>query len=526
MSKIVIIGSGIAGLFAALKLSEAGHDVTIITKERSVDSSTNWAQGGIAGILDKTDGIGMELHIKDTLSSGDGVCDESVVRCVVEEAGDRIRDLLSYGVDFQKEGEEYHLVKEGGHSARRILHAKDATGAEIERALTNSVLNKSNIEVKEYCLGVDLIQRKHGNPERGIKGIWCLDLESGEMISLYADAVLIATGGCGQLWEKTTNPKVASGDGLAMAVRAGACSKDMAFFQFHPTALMAGNEKPFLITEALRGEGGIILDNEGLAEYKTKGGEPENYSFTLKYSKLGSLATRDVVARSCDQRMKITGAKNVWLVTDHLSKEMLQSNFPTIENRLNEFGLSLGVDPLPVAPAAHYMVGGLMVNIQGQVMMKNGKPMPGLYGIGEVACTGMHGANRLASNSLIEAVVFANRAAIHFIENEIDCTENIPNWRADGMQELIEHAPLVRDLETLRKTMTHDVGIVRSFNRLERAKRMLGLLTKEVDLIWRKSNPTRELVEIRNLVLVATHITEDALSRKENKGLHYNIDLI
>jgi len=205
---------------------------------------------------------------------------------------------------------------------------------------------------------------------------------------------------------------------------------------------------------------------------------------------------------------------------------MLQSNFPTIENRLNKFGLSLGVDPLPVAPAAHYMVGGLMVNIQGQVMMKNGKPMPGLYGIGEVACTGMHGANRLASNSLIEAVVFANRAALHFIENEIDCTESIPNWRADGMQELIEHAPLVRDLETLRKTMTHDVGIVRSFNRLERAKRMLGLLTKEVDLIWRKSNPTRELVEIRNLVLVATHITEDALSRKENKGLHYNIDLI
>lgn len=526
MPKIVVIGSGIAGLFAALRLSEAGNQVTIITKERSVDSSTNWAQGGIAGILDKTDGEGKESHITDTLVAGDGLCDRTVVQCVVEEAGDRIRDLLSYGVDFQKEGDDFHLVKEGGHSSRRILHARDATGAEIERALTEAILQKNNIEVREYCLGVDLIQRVHGEPKMGIKGIWCLDLETENMIALYADAVLIATGGCGQLWEKTTNPKVASGDGLAMAVRAGASSKDMAFFQFHPTALMTGNDKPFLITEALRGEGGIILDDSGLKKYNINGGSPEKYSFTLEYSELGSLATRDVVARSCDQRMKITGAKNVWLITDHLPKELLHSNFPTIEKRLNEFGLSLGKDPLPVAPAAHYMVGGLNVDIQGRVMMSDDKPIPGLYGIGEVACTGMHGANRLASNSLLEAVVFANRAAEHFISNPIDSEEEIPKWRADGMQELIEHAPLVRDLETLRKTMTHDVGIVRSFSRLERAGRMLDLLTEEVDLIWRKSLPTRELVEIRNLVLVATHITNDAIQRKENRGLHYNIDLI
>ncbi len=526
MPKVVIIGSGIAGLFAALRLSEAGHNVTIITKERSVDSSTNWAQGGIAGILDKTDGDAMQSHINDTLTAGDGLCDESVVRCVVEEAGDRIRDLLSYGVDFQKEGDEYHLVKEGGHSARRILHAKDATGAEIERALTDAVRSRKNIDIREYTLGVDLIQREHGKPEKGIKGIWCLELDSNNITSIYADAIVIATGGCGQLWEKTTNPKVASGDGLAMAVRAGASSKDMAFFQFHPTALMAGNEKPFLITEALRGEGGIILDAEGLEKYRTLGGKPESYSFTLEYSELGSLATRDVVARSCDQRMKITGAKNVWLITDHLSKELLHTNFPTIEKRLNKFGLSLGIDPLPVAPAAHYMVGGLDVDVQGRVLMSDGREMPGLYAIGEVACTGMHGANRLASNSLLEAVVFANRAAEHFISNPIDAEENVPEWRADGMKKLREHAPLVRDLETLRKTMTHDVGIVRTFSRLNRAKRMLELLTKEVDLIWRKSIPSRELVEIRNLVLVATHITSDAIDRSENKGLHWNIDLI
>jgi len=526
MSKVIIIGSGIAGLFAALRLEKAGHEVIIITKQRPEDSSTNWAQGGIAGILDKTDGKAMEAHIADTLSCGDGLCDVEIVRCVVEEAGDRIRDLLSIGVNFEKDGDEFHLVKEGGHSARRILHAKDATGAEIERALNNAVSASDNITLRSHTLGVDLIQRVHGQPEKGIKGIWCLKLDSGEMESLAGDSVLIATGGCGQLWERTTNPSVASGDGLAMAVRAGAASKDMAFFQFHPTALMAGNSRPFLITEALRGEGGVLLDDEGLISYRKSGSEPKKYSFTLQSSPDGSLATRDIVARSCDQRMKITGADNVWLITDHLSKDKLHSQFPNIESRLNQFELSLARDPLPVAPAAHYMVGGLSVDINGRVLMASGEVIPGLYGIGEVACTGMHGANRLASNSLLEAIVFANRAAEHFNSQTLDNIESVPSWRAEGMLELEEHAPLIRDLETLRKTMTDDVGIVRSFDRLERAKRMLTLLTKEVDMIWNRSIPTRELVELRNLLLVATHITDDALTRNENKGLHWNKDLI
>ena len=526
MSRVIIIGSGIAGLFAALRLDKAGHEVIIITKQRPTDSSTNWAQGGIAGILDKTDGEGMEAHIKDTLSCGDGLCNEEIVRCVVEEAGDRIRDLLSIGVDFEKEGDDFHLVKEGGHSTRRILHAKDATGAEIERALTNAVEASDNITLRPHTLGVDLIQRNHGHPEKGVKGIWCLDLSTGIMEAISADAVLIATGGCGQIWERTTNPSVASGDGLAMAIRAGAAIKDMAFFQFHPTALMAGNIKPFLITEALRGEGGVLLDNEGLTKYRTDGLEPDIYSFTLKSSPEGSLATRDVVARACDQRMKFSGADNVWLITDHLDKEKLHNNFPNIESKLNQYGLSLGVDPLPVAPAAHYMVGGLSVDINGRVLLADGRDMPGLYGIGEVACTGMHGANRLASNSLLEAVVFANRAADHFISQPKNNLENVPLWRAEGMKQLEEHSPLVRDLEALRKTMTDDVGIVRSFSRLQRAKRMLTLLSKEVDLIWRRSLPSRELVELRNLILVATQITEDAINRTENRGLHYNKDLI
>jgi L-aspartate oxidase len=526
MSRVVIIGSGIAGLFAALKLEEAGHEVTIITKQRPEDSSTNWAQGGIAGILDKTDGKGMEAHIADTLSSGDGLCDEEIVRCVVKEAGDRIRDLLSVGVEFEKEGDDFHYVKEGGHTSRRILHAKDATGAEIERALNQAVSDSGNISMRPHTLGVDLIQRTHGTPANGIKGIWCLSLDNGEMEAVAADAILIATGGCGQLWERTTNPSVATGDGLAMAVRAGAASRDMAFFQFHPTALMSENKKPFLITEALRGEGGVLLDSPGLKKYRTGNEAPEKYSFTLEFSSQGSLATRDVVARACDQKMKITGADNVWLVTEHLDSGKLHDHFPNIESRLNKLGLSLGRDALPVAPAAHYMVGGLKVDIEGRVLMEDGNPMPGLYAIGEVACTGMHGANRLASNSLLEAVVFANKSSEHFIANPINNLEKVPNWRAEGMKQLQEHAPLVRDLETLRKTMTDDVGIVRSYERLERAKRMLNLLSNEVDLIWRKSIPSRELVELRNLVLVATHITEDALNRSENKGLHWNKDLI
>ncbi len=539
MSDIAIIGSGIAGLFSALKLANAGHEVTVITKQRLKDSSTNWAQGGIAGILDKTDIGAKESHIEDTLKSGDGLCNESMVREVIEGAAECIFELVNIGVQFEKNQQgEFKLAKEGGHTERRILHAKDATGREIERALTEAAKNHNNISLMRNTLAIDLIQRDYGNPEQGVCGVWCLDQKSREVITVKADSVIIATGGVGQLWSKTTNPGVATGDGVAMAYRCGAAVKDMAFIQFHPTALTVKNDRPFLITEALRGEGGVILDKQGLAMWqkdcqtaKELGQEvpaPSDYSFTLKFSKLGSMATRDIVARAIDDNLKKTGEQNVFLVTSHLDEAMLEESFPNMQTHLDKYNLRLGVDHLPISPAAHYIVGGLDVDRNGRPKLRSkASPMPHLYAIGEVACTGMHGANRLASNSLLEAVVFAKNTANHIIENNPKGTEKaLPDWRADGLNELKEHAPIINDLTMLRDTMSTEVGIVRNFKRLNRASRRLHLLNQEIDMIWKSSLPSREIIELRNLIQVAILVTDDAIDRKENRGLHYNTELV
>ena len=539
MAHIVIIGSGIAGLFAALRLADANHTVTVVTKQRPTDSSTNWAQGGIAAILDKTDGVGLEAHVKDTLQSGDGLCDENVVRTIITEAAERIQDLLRIGVRFEtNEDGAFNLVQEGGHSERRILHAKDATGKEIERALSEGAAQHPNITIKPNTLAIDLIQREHGNPNQGIAGVWCLDQVSQEVLTLSADVIFLATGGVGQLWSTTTNPSVATGDGLAMAYRAGAAVKDMAFIQFHPTALARQDDRPFLITEAVRGEGGVILDNAGLHAWQkaTKKARdegldeplPDGFSFTLAHSPLGSMATRDIVARSIDQTMKQTGSAHVFLVTSHLDQTHLLAHFPTIQKRLDRHGLKLGRDPLPVAPAAHYVVGGLAVDGIGRPHSRDsGAIIPSLYAIGEVACTGMHGANRLASNSLLEAVVYAARAADHIIEtNPIPNEGALPDWRADGLTNLVEHAPAINDRASLRSTMSQEVGIVKRFNRLHRARRRLDLLHEEVDMIWKTALPSREIVELRNMTLVGRLVIEDSLQRKENRGLHFNADLV
>ena len=538
VARIVIIGSGIAGLFAALRLADADHTVTVITKQRPIDSSTNWAQGGIAAILDKTDGVGLESHIEDTLASGDGLCDEEVVRRVIEESGARIHDLLNIGVRFEtNEDGDFHFAKEGGHSQRRILHAKDATGKEIERALNDAASSHIQITLKPNTLAMDLIQREHQNPEKGIAGVWCLDQENNTVFTEPADVLMLATGGVGQLWSQTTNPPVATGDGLAMAYRAGAEVKDMAFIQFHPTALAVKSDRPFLITEAMRGEGGVILDDEGLrnwqAEMKAagdKGSEvlPGPFSFTLKHSPLGSMATRDIVARAIDQRLKETGEPHVYLITSHLDQEHLLKHFPNIQNRLDRHNLKLGRDPLPVSPAAHYIVGGLAVDEFGRPYSRDtGAIIPSLYAIGEVACTGMHGANRLASNSLLEAVVYAARAANHIIEQRPESKDSpLLDWRADGLEDLTEHVSVSNDRESLTNTMSREVGIVRRYNRLHRASRRLQLLAKEVDFIWRSALPSRQIVELRNLILVGQLVTEDAENRSENRGLHYNTDLI
>ena len=539
MAHIVIIGSGIAGLFAALRLADANHTVTVVTKQRPTDSSTNWAQGGIAAILDKTDGVGLEAHVKDTLQSGDGLCDESVVRTIITEAAERIQDLLHIGVRFEtNEDGAFNLVREGGHSERRILHAKDATGKEIERALSEGAAQHPNITIKPNTLAIDLIQREHGNPNQGIAGVWCLDQVSQEVLTLSADIVFLATGGVGQLWSTTTNPSVATGDGLAMAYRAGAAVKDMAFIQFHPTALARQDDRPFLITEAVRGEGGVILDKAGLHAWQKatkkardeghKEPPPDGFSFTLAHSPLGSMATRDIVARSIDQTMKQTGSTHVFLVTSHLDQTHLLAHFPTIQKRLDRHGLKLGRDPLPVAPAAHYVVGGLAVDGIGRPHSRDsGAIIPSLYAIGEVACTGMHGANRLASNSLLEAVVYAARAADHIIETNPSPNEcSLPDWRADGLTNLVEHAPAINDRASLRTTMSQEVGIVKRFNRLHRARRRLDLLHEEVDMIWKTALPSREIVELRNMTLVGRLVIEDSLQRKENRGLHFNADLV
>ena len=538
MAHIIIIGSGIAGLFAALKIADSGNQVTVITKQRLKDSSTNWAQGGIAGILDKTDLEGIDSHIQDTLSSGDGMCDEKVVNEVITSASECIHELLKIGVRFEKnDSGDFRLAKEGGHSSRRILHSKDATGKEIERALSDAAKNHQNITLNPNMLAIDLIQKVHGKPSEGISGVWCLNQETDRVETFSADSIILATGGVGQLWTQTTNPNVATGDGLAMAWRAGANVKDMAFIQFHPTALSISKDRPFLITEALRGEGGVILDKKGLQKWQEdckkcfkQGIEaplPNNYSFTLDFSPLGSMATRDIVARSIDINLKKTGENNVFLVTSHLDSKHLQEEFPNIQSRLNRHNLKLGIDHLPVAPAAHYIVGGLDVDSFGRPILRDqNKIIPSLYAIGEVACTGMHGANRLASNSLLEAVVYADKAAKHIIDNS-PMSHNLeaPEWREEGLNFLVEHAPIVNDLMLLRSTMSQEVGVVRRFQRLERASRRLELLGQEVDLMWRNSLASREIVELRNLILVGQLVTLDALQRSENKGLHYNSDL-
>lgn len=539
MSKVMIIGSGIAGLFAANRLADAGHQVVVVTKQRAKDSSTNWAQGGIAAILDSDDIDAIQAHIEDTLRSGDGACDEAVVRSVIGEAGQRIQDLIEIGVNFHAdEHGEFSLAKEGGHSEPRILHAKDTTGREIERALVAKAVANPNITLRTNTLAIDLIQREHGRPEQGVAGAWCLDQQNGRVDTVQADAIVLATGGVGRLWAHTTNPSVATGDGLAMGYRAGACAKDMAFIQFHPTALHSSATRPFLITEALRGEGAVLLSSDDLRAWQDaceqaslNGNEqptPHAFSFTLRHSQQGSMATRDIVARAIDQELKASGENHVWLVTAHLSRPHLEDNFPNIALRLSQERLVLGEDPIPVLPAAHYMVGGLEVDDLGRVMLRDrSEPMPHLFAIGEVACTGMHGANRLASNSLLEAVVYAHRAAEHLIEYPPEPYEgNHPAWRAEGLDALVEHTPLVHDRQSLLATMSQEVGIVRTHQRLRRAHRRLALLHDEIAMMWKESIPDRDIIELRNLALTGRLVVESAIKQPTNMGLHFNLDLL
>jgi len=529
---IAVIGSGIAGLFLAVECARSGLTVAVVTKKEVTASSTNWAQGGIAGVLDPDDSEAIESHVKDTLESGAGLCDEEVVRSVISEASERIRDLIGHGVEFDHDASgKYDMVIEGGHSGARILHSRDRTGAEIERALTEVASGEidSNFVILENWMAVDLIQKEHGNPSKGVSGVWCLSPE-GVVMTLPSKVVVLATGGSGMMHRSTTNPSIATGDGVAMASRAGADIRDMEFIQFHPTALHSSNGKPFLITEALRGHGAVLMTIEEHSRWRMSGADnPSSESFMLNYSTKGSLDTRDVVARAIDTEMKRIGAMNVLLVTEHLDKDELLHSFPTIAKRLDDEGIALGKDPIPVTPAAHYMVGGVSVDEFGRAM-SGGKPMQGLYAIGEVACTGLHGANRLASNSLLEAVVYSGRASRKIIGDwrcgGLSSLETgLPRWRSEDLSQLVENIPLITDLDALRATMTQDVGLVKSDARLDRAGRRVEHIEKEVARYWMSSKPTQDLIELRNLVLVSKMVIEASKSRRGNVGLHYNIDL-
>jgi len=463
------------------------------------------------------------------------LCDEGVVRSVVAEAAMRIRDLISHGVQFDLSADGlYDLTREGGHSERRILHSRDRTGAEIERALTRGVAGEyeSGLRILENWMVLDLVRRDLSEPSAGVAGLWCLAPDS-KVYTLASRCVVLASGGAGMLHLATTNPPVSTGDGVAMAHRVGADVSDMEFIQFHPTALAVDSENPFLITEAMRGHGAILMTRSEHESWRAAGGfsgagSPAASSYMQRYSEKGSLDTRDVVARATDRELKNSGDSHVLLVTEHLDAAALRDEFPTISSRVAELGIDLGPDPIPVRPAAHYLVGGVTVDEKGRALHE-GHILPGLYAIGEVAQTGLHGANRLASNSLLEAVVYSERAAgdiVRLAESELlpDIVEDITRWRGEDLDELAEHGALRSDLLALRSMMTNDVGLVKSDVRLERASRRIAQIRSEVVPIWHATKPTQDMVELRNLIICAELVIEASIARRENVGLHYNID--
>lgn len=510
----LIIGSGIAGLSYALKVAPHGK-VLMITKADESESNTKYAQGGIATVMQTNDTY--EKHIQDTLSCGDGLCDEKIVRMVIAKSTERIKELIEWGARFDKNSSgEFDLGKEGGHSEHRILHHKDNTGFEIERALLEQVHAHPNIEILTHHFSVDIITQHHlgmevnsRTPDKECYGAYVLNNQTGVIETILARTTLIATGGIGQAYRVTTNPRIATGDGIAMVYRAKGRIENMEFVQFHPTALFNPKESPaFLITEALRGAGAILktLDEK---------------EFMHKYDKRISLAPRDIVARAIDNEMKIRGDEFVYLDCRHLEKEELLKHFPNIHKKCLSIGIDISKDFIPVAPAAHYICGGIKVDILGRSNIKN------LYAVGECACTGLHGANRLASNSLLEAVVFAHIAAEDTIaskEINAEVMKLIPDWDASGTAAPEEMILITQSLQEVQSIMTNYVGIVRSEIRLQRALDRLEIIFRENEALYDKTTISPKLCELRNIIQVAYIIIKHARTRKESTGLHFMID--
>ncbi len=510
----VVIGSGIAGLSFALKVAKHGS-VTVITKRKGADTNTAWAQGGIACVTSGEDSF--ELHVHDTLEAGAGLCDEAVVRTIVTEGPDRIRELADLGLHFDEREisghREFDLGKEGGHSKRRVLHVRDVTGKEIEETLLCELGQSrgGGIDLLENHMAVDLITAaKLGfATEDRCLGVYVLDEKTGEVETIRSDRIVLATGGCGKVYLYTTNPDIATGDGVAVAWRAGVEIANMEFIQFHPTCLFHAQAKSFLISEAVRGEGGILHNNRG-------------EDFMKRYDPRGSLAPRDIVARAIDAEIKRSGAKCVFLDITHKSPEFIRERFPHIYETCLRFGIDMSKQPIPVVPAAHYQCGGIKTDVNGATSL------PGLYAVGEVACTGLHGANRLASNSLLEGLVVAHRAAAAAGEGQcsshLSWKVSLPEWQKGNVQDVDELVVIYHNWDEIRRLMWDYVGIVRTDKRLRRASARLRNLQREIREFYWNFKVSVDLLELRNLATVAALIVDSALSRQESRGLHYTLD--
>jgi L-aspartate oxidase len=521
----LVVGSGIAGLTYALKVAQYYPDknVLVITKASADETNTKYAQGGVA-VVNDPENDSFEKHIEDTLIAGDGLCNENVVEIVVKEGPDRVKELIEWGARFDKEKDgDYKLGKEGGHSEFRIIHHKDVTGREMERALLDAVSKQKNIELVKHCFVIDIITQHHlgylvtkATPDIECYGVYVLNSETNQVEKILAKITLLATGGNGQVYRTTTNPSIATGDGVAMVYRAKGRIENMEFIQFHPTALYEPGMKgqAFLITEAVRGDGGILRNKEGEA-------------FMERYDARKDLAPRDIVARAIDSEMKRTGTEHVWLDCRHFKKEKFTEHFPNIYEKCMSIGIDITKNMIPVAPAAHYSCGGIKTDEWGKSSLKN------LFACGECSSTGLHGANRLASNSLLEAMVFAHRCYLETIKiNDSpkvspfggDLEGAVPDWNAQGTSEPKEMILITQSLKELQQVMSDYVGIVRNDVRLHRAMRRLDLLWEETEQLYETTSLSLPLLELRNLISVGYLIVKGATFRKESRGLHYNTD--
>ncbi len=516
---ILVLGSGIAGLTFAIKASRLFPDrkILVLTKTVEGESNTRYAQGGVAAVWD-LEKDNFEKHIADTLDAGDGLCNENIVRIVVEEGPERVREIIGWGAHFDKEKDSAHydLAREGGHSEHRILHYKDLTGWEMQRTLMEEALKYPNIKISEHCFALDLITQHHlgrmvirVTPGIECYGCYAFNKQNGEIETILARATILCTGGAGQVYKSTTNPVIATGDGVAMAYRAKGRVENMEFMQFHPTSLYnpAGENPSFLVSEAVRGFGGIL---------KTAEGE----EFMQHYDPRLSLAPRDIVARAIDSEMKKRGTDCMYLDCRHLNKEDFLAHFPTIYEKCKSIGIDPMKDMIPIVPACHYTCGGVMVDEHGRTSIHR------LYAAGECSSTGLHGANRLASNSLLEGMVFAHRVA-HDLVGKLDgwaFQEGVPDWNAEGTTDPQEMVLITQGLKELREIMSYYVGIVRSNVRLKRALDRLFLLYEETEELYKTSTISPQLMELRNLITVAYLITRSASHRRESRGLHYTTD--